>query len=38
MSEPDGSWHGWAHGEQALYLAPLEEDRIGLYLQVARET
>lgn len=39
MTAPEGSWHGWAHGENALYLAPLgEEDRIGLYLQLGRET
>lgn len=38
MSTPDGQWHGWAHGENALYLAPIDEERIGLYLQVGRET
>lgn len=34
-----GNFHGWAHGENALYLAPLDDEgRIGLYMQVARES
>lgn len=35
----DAQFHGWSHQESALYLAPIgEDDRIGLYLQVGRET
>lgn len=38
MTTADGQWHGWAHGENALYLAPTDQDHIGMYLQVGRET
>lgn len=33
----DGDFHGWSHGENALYLAPMpDEEHIGLYLQLGR--
>lgn len=38
MTEPAGEWHGWSHGEQALYLSPVDAEHIGLYLQVHRQT
>lgn len=39
MTQPEGQWHGWAHGDNALYLAPMpDQDHVGLYLQMGRET
>lgn len=35
----DGEFHGWSHGENALYLAPMpDEAHVGLYLQLGRQS
>ena len=32
-------WHGWAHGDAAVYLSPTTDDEhIGLYMQQGRGT
>lgn len=38
MTSPDEGWHGWSSEEQALFIAPLEDDNIGLFLQIQRST
>jgi hypothetical protein len=34
-----GEWHGWAHGDNAVFLSPHDDgEHIGLYLQMGRVT
>lgn len=37
--EEAGSWHGWSHGETALFITPTsDEEHVGLYVQQGRVT
>jgi len=31
-------WHGFANGNAALFITPVDEDRVGLFMQVDRTT
>lgn len=38
--EEAGQWHGWASGENAMFISPMGEgeDHVGLYMQQGRST
>lgn len=38
MSGEAGQWHGYAHGNTALFITPADDEHIGLYLQQGRDT
>lgn len=31
-------WHGFAAGENAIYISPMDEDQVGLFMQAGRST
>lgn len=36
--EDAAEWHGWSHENRALFISPLNDEQIGLFLQLDRDT